>query len=476
MVEIITNSKKLNLKEKPVISELMSTLFELGFGLVVVLNSVFLSHNIVFQIIIPLVFFTVFSAISLFYRSLTGNLIRRAVSVVLSYIILLFAIPSQTWPVFVVFVLFVFGNSILGIRKSMREGNENYVNIRVADLIIFALVAFFIILLFLLNNLDYFTSWSNNRTLFGILNLMAVAIIISITASIINNFKDKALRNIVFPFITAVLLFLSFTKGNNSITGNLKIAFGASILISVISYKLKFLTFEGSKYQFLLALLILGLGGWKWTVPILVFFITSSLLSKVKSRSKNKAELFFEKSGTRDSNQVLANGGLGGLFVVLNVLFPSELFYLAYVSSLAVVCSDTWGTEIGTYFNTKTISIKNFKETEQGTSGGISIYGSIGALLGAFIIPISSLFWLNSILLISICGFLGNIVDSFLGAVAQVQYKCNVCGKLTERKYHCKSRPTLIKGMEWLNNDAVNFISALTGAVFLVILKEIINA
>ena len=174
--------------------------------------------------------------------------------------------------------------------------------------------------------------------------------------------------------------------------------------------------------------------------------------------------------------QVLANGGLGGLLVMLNVLYSSELFYLAYVSSLAVVCSDTWSTEIGTLLKTKTISIKNFKETEQGTSGGISVPGSIGAVLGAFIIPVSSLFWLDSILLISISGFLGNIVDSLLGAVVQAQYKCSVCGKITERKYHCGNRTILLKGMKWLNNDVVNFISAFTGVLFLLIFKEILKA
>ena len=252
-------------------------------------------------------------------------------------------------------------------------------------------------------------------------------------------------------------------------------AFAAAFVISVISYRLKFLTLGGSLTQFILAFLILGLGGWKWAVPIVVFFISSSLISKVKSKYKNIAESNFEKSGTRDSIQVLANGGAAGFLVLLNAIYPSELFYLAYVSCLAVVCSDTWGTEIGTLFRVKTVSIKNFKKVEQGTSGGISITGIIGALIGAFIIPISSLFWINSVLIISAAGLSGSIIDSLLGAVFQGQFKCSICGKITERKYHCNSVTSLIKGIKWLNNDEVNFISSVSGAIFLLILKEIFS-
>ncbi len=224
-----------------------------------------------------------------------------------------------------------------------------------------------------------------------------------------------------------------------------------------------------------MAFLILGLGGWKWAVPIVVFFISSSIISKVKTKYKEIAETNFEKAGIRDWLQVLANGGAAGIFVVLNSLYPSELFYLAYVSCLSVVCSDTWGTEIGTLFRVKTVSIRNFKEVEQGTSGGISITGSIGAIIGAFIIPISSLFWINSIFIISAAGLSGNIIDSIFGAVFQAQFNCSICGKITERKYHCNNRTSLIKGIKWMNNDAINFFSSVAGSIFLLILIEIFN-
>lgn len=249
-----------------------------------------------------------------------------------------------------------------------------------------------------------------------------------------------------------------------------------ALIISVISFKAKFLTKDGIVAQFVLAVLLFGLGGVKWSVPIVTFFFLSSILSKIRNNKNKEVEKYFEKTGQRDKWQVIANGGIGGVLVIINYISSSELLYLIYVSSVAAVCADTWATEIGTMRKEKTFNILNLKPVEQGRSGGISAAGIVGSILGAFIIPVSSVSFLGEnyfywIFAVTVSGFLGSLTDSLLGASIQAQFYCSVCSKMTEHKIHCDKPALLKKGFYSVNNDAVNLICSCAGGIFIVVLK-----
>lgn len=245
-----------------------------------------------------------------------------------------------------------------------------------------------------------------------------------------------------------------------------------SFVISFFSFVKRFLTKDGAISAFILGSLIFGFGELKWSMPLLTFFISSSLLSKYRKQKNYNIENYFEKTGIRDHYQVLANGGIGGLLVVLNLFFNNELFYLMFVSFLSVACADTWGTEIGTIRKRKTFDILTFKKVNQGISGGISVVGLIGSLLGSFTISLSSIYWINktNFFLIIIVGFIGSLIDSILGKLIQAQYKCLNCGITTEKKFHCQQSTEQVSGISWINNDWVNFFSGLSGSLFFLLI------
>ena len=251
-------------------------------------------------------------------------------------------------------------------------------------------------------------------------------------------------------------------------------------LIAGISFRVKFLTRSGSIATFILASFIFGLGGIKWSVPILTFFILSSILSKLRKKRNESVEIYFEKSSVRDYLQVIANGGLGGILVIINTIKPNELYYMIYLATLSSVCADTWATEIGTWKKTATYNILNLKPVEQGVSGGISANGTIGAVLGSIAILFSGILWIDisyihyTILIIS-AGVFGSMIDSILGATIQAQYKCSICNKVTERIVHCDTEASQFSGYKWINNDIVNFCSSVAGALFLLFLKVTIK-
>jgi uncharacterized protein (TIGR00297 family) len=269
-------------------------------------------------------------------------------------------------------------------------------------------------------------------------------------------------------------LFFEISQTSADIPTALLFAF----IIAYGSYKLELLTRSGAIATFTLALLIYGFGGWMWTIPILTFFLTSSVLSILRKKKNEQIETHFDKTGKRDYLQVLSNGGAGGILVILYWLNPSELFYIIYVSILAAVCADTWGTEIGTMFKQKTYNIIGFRKAEQGISGGVSFIGTLGGILGAITIALSTFYWVKDNYLLYICiiifaGFIGSLADSISGGIIQAQHKCIKCSQTTERAIHCGEKTKLVRGFDWITNDIINIICGITGGISGYILFEI---
>jgi uncharacterized membrane protein len=65
-----------------------------------------------------------------------------------------------------------------------------------------------------------------------------------------------------------------------------------------------------------------------------------------------------------------------------------------------------------------------------------------------------------------VAGFVGSVVDSFLGASVQAVYLCPSCGVETEnRVHHCGSEAKRLRGIGVINNDVVNVAATLSGAI-----------
>ncbi len=273
-------------------------------------------------------------------------------------------------------------------------------------------------------------------------------------------------------FVAALLLSIFFRMNTDQLWQFFE-GFLFAIGIVFLSYKARFLSFSGSLMTFLLAVFIFGLGGWPWAVPILTFFILSSLLSKFGKKQKSRFKNTFEKSGVRDYAQVLANGGIPGVLVIVHFFWPFSYLYLLYLLSLAVAAADTWSTELGVLSPSMPRLITNLKKVEPGISGAVSFLGTFGGLVGASLVILSGFLFIDfsffNFFLLLILSMLGDLADSLIGATLQGQYQCQVCGKYTEKKIHCSEPTKLIQGFEPVNNDTVN-LSANIFSLFLFLL------
>lgn len=272
----------------------------------------------------------------------------------------------------------------------------------------------------------------------------------------------------------------------------LPLGFLLASLVAYVAYRAHSLNISGAIAATVVGTVVFGLGGLQWSVLLLIFFVTSSALSRAFKTRKQGLDDKFSKGHARDAGQVFGNGGLATAFVLVHFLFPeSSVGWVGFAASLAAVNADTWATELGVLNPTLPRLITDLrKRVEKGTSGGISLFGTLASLAGAGLIgffayllqPIPELppgalifgdFWDERVFfVVTVAGLTGSLFDSLLGATVQAMYYCPTDQKETEKHplHTCGAQTVHLRGWRWLNNDWVNFACGALGAAIALIL------
>src|SRR5947209_1875564 len=255
--------------------------------------------------------------------------------------------------------------------------------------------------------------------------------------------------------------------------------------IAVLAYHRRSLNRSGVAGTITTGTAILTMGGWSWGLSLIYFFISSSLLSHFREREKARtAADKFSKGSQRDILQVAANGGAATLMALTYGLTDDPLLRAGFTGSLATATADTWATELGVLSPHQPRLITTGKQVPAGTSGGITLPGTSAAFLGA--LSFGLVFWalqgfrksLASLPLVALLsGLAGSFFDSLLGATVQAMYYCPSCDTETERRIHrCGTRTTPLRGIPWVDNDVVNFLATMCGALVAIGMNKIMNA
>lgn len=241
--------------------------------------------------------------------------------------------------------------------------------------------------------------------------------------------------------------------------------------IACPAYFKKWLSLSGALSATLLGTLLYGAGEPSIYLTLIAFFVSSSIASKVSKRlciQSSKKVLKGKKGSQRDYSQVLCNGGIALVMTVLYYTTHWAGYKVAAVIAIAVSCSDTWASEIGVL--SKRIPVYLIKRTPvpAGLSGGVTLLGHLSALAGAGFVA-SSYFILewwhtgqlpfHEALYVMAFGFLGALIDSFLGEFFQAQY---VSDKGTLSEVDESGTFSLKKGYVFFTNNMVNFLSNAT--------------
>jgi uncharacterized protein (TIGR00297 family) len=191
-------------------------------------------------------------------------------------------------------------------------------------------------------------------------------------------------------------------------------------------------------------------------VPTLAVSLLAFVVTRAGRRKKERLGTAEGRKG-RSASQVAANLGLAALvssspvqswlmdshWVPHHASTPTMLFALA-VAALAEAAADTASSEIGQVLGGRPRIITSFEAVDPGRDGAISLAGSLAGLVAAAIVAYAGMWALGGgwiLFRVSCAGAVfGLFFDSLLGATVEE------CG--------------------WLNNDAVNFLSTASAAVF----------
>ena len=297
---------------------------------------------------------------------------------------------------------------------------------------------------------------------------------ISVLAAGLELVGGRGLDNLILPFGTSLFSYLLlFVDGVDNYI--MPIILTPLVIAAVVEKNV--LTVRGVVSAVLLDIVVSAAFGNFGFCILLAFLAFSVVVDKIKKKALGKNEDKSKRGDKRDEIQVLANGFIPAVFAICYLIWHHHVFILAYTAALAEAFSDTCGSGFGA-FSRSAFDIFRLKKIESGLSGGVSVVGSCASFLSAAAFPLIAFAFgvldLKLTLIAGLSAFAGAVFDSFLGSVFQVKYKCESCGKITEKEEHCGDRCSVYSGFKIVNNDVVNllssaFASAIAIAVYFVI-------
>ncbi|OXV07890.1 hypothetical protein Egran_04343 [Elaphomyces granulatus] len=210
-----------------------------------------------------------------------------------------------------------------------------------------------------------------------------------------------------------------------------------------------------------------------WSAPfflLVVFYLGATTATKVKHEVK--AQLTMSSSGTsggegpRTHVQVLANSIVASVLVLLHTRQLTlsgqdcfsfgknggDLLVVGIVANYAAVAADTYSSELGILSRSKPrlITSPTLRVVPPGTNGGVSATGILAGLFGALTIALTSIVLLPFcgggqyyhgwalkdqivwVVLVTLWGGVGSLVDSLLGGFLQASVLDKRTGKIVE--------------------------------------------
>lgn len=263
-----------------------------------------------------------------------------------------------------------------------------------------------------------------------------------------------------------------------------------SSAIAIRAFKRNSLNLSGAFLGFIVMFIHIAVN-YRLGAMLLVFFFTSSKLTKVGVERKRSIDADFKEGGQRNWIQVLSNSGIATLLVLIvwmmtrsqdKCLDSKESQLLTsliggVIGHYSCCNGDTWSSELGILSDAQPRLITTLKPVRRGTNGGVTKAGLLAAAVAGSIIGLTFVLIgffttrcaydvaLKQLLVIPIsalAGLCGSVIDSLLGATLQFSGFCSVRNKVVG-----KPGPTVkrISGLSILDNNGVNLVSILLTTV-----------
>lgn len=266
-------------------------------------------------------------------------------------------------------------------------------------------------------------------------------------------------------------------------------AYVFAALIAGLGYRKRSLSKTGAIAAFLVGVVVMTTG-FEFGIILLLFFVSSSFLTKLGGKRKSSLEDGHKEGGQRNWEQVVANSLFACMLCILhkatissntlellrqdglflNVHDPQFLWhscvFASFISFFSCTNGDTWASEIGILTSSRPFHVILLKRVPRGTNGGVSFAGTMASVLAGVIIgfPIVMMYPSNwRIIFVTVfASTAGSFLDSVFGGLWQYSGYCPLKQKVVNEATPFSRK---ISGRDILDNHQVNFLSATFTAI-----------
>lgn len=275
-----------------------------------------------------------------------------------------------------------------------------------------------------------------------VLAAIAAAAIETIPVSLDDNVSVSITAASVMWIVSLISTDL-VTEAARSIGPTFVIALVANTVVAAAGYLARTVTVSGAIAGTLLGTVIfVATGAAGWTL-LLLCFASAVITSRVGLDRKRILGIAEEKGGRRGAGNAVANTGVAAIAALLSVLsYAHTQATIAFVAALVAGASDTIASEIGKAIGKRTFLITTMRMVTPGTSGAMSLEGTLAGIGGAGILALAAialgLMPMAFVIPVVLAATAGALVESALGATLEP------------------------RGV--LNNDLLNFINTTVAA------------
>lgn len=266
----------------------------------------------------------------------------------------------------------------------------------------------------------------------------------------------KGLDNFSVTFGTFLMSWLLIRFGDAAMLH----ALDAALIVFIIVFFAGSIDYYGSLLSMFMVFSFYYFGGAFGLWYLLGTFFTIFAVSVL--RKGLRPDLKKEKS--RNFLQILINGGLGTLFVILYGAFGKTEYMAVSAAAIGGCFIDSLSSDVGVMSRKIPFDPLKRKKVESGLSGGMTVLGTSAALAGSVILGAVTAWALRlsvtDAVVIALLVFAQTLIDTLLGSGIQVKYRCTVCGQITEKTEHCGEKTEYYSGLRYVNNNGVNFLSS----------------
>lgn len=237
--------------------------------------------------------------------------------------------------------------------------------------------------------------------------------------------------NASVPLVSGAFMFCLLLMSPSALAGNLPylprrflLALGVNAGLVVVALMAKTVTRSGAAAGFVLGVAVYMGYGYKSYLMVAAFFVLGSVATRLGYARKAARGVAEKRRGARSWREALANTLAGAFVALLVITTPYEAIFLtALVASFAEAAGDTVSSEIGQWLSDRAFLITNFRPVPAGEDGGVTLPGSVAALLACA--GVVGLGWGLGLtrgrhaLVAFAAATAGNLLDSLLGATLE---------------------------------------------------------